>query len=92
MLLNNFKKQPDVLHLARDSKIKIINILALIDLVLTDRLKEINKIMLRIVIHNLIFIVKYDKKIGIQIYVEKNGSVFAGVMKFLRKEITAIRY
>ena len=47
--------------------------------------------MLRIVIHNLIFIVKYDKKIGIKIYIEKNGSVFAGVMKFLRKEITAIR-
>ena len=34
-----------MLHLVRDSNIKIIDILALIDLVLTNRRKEIDKIM-----------------------------------------------
>ena len=42
--------------------------------------------MLRIVIHNLIFIVKYDKKPGYK-FMLKKGSVFGGVMKFLRKEL-----
>ena len=38
------------------------------------------------VIHNLIFIVKYDKKPGYK-FMLKKGSVFGGVMKFLRKEL-----
>ena len=41
--------------------------------------------------HNLIFIVKYEKKPRYK-FMLKEGSVFGGVMKFLRKEITAIRY
>ena len=47
-----------MLHLVRDSNIKIIDILALIDLVLTNRRKEIDKIMWRTAIRKLIFIVK----------------------------------
>ena len=66
-------------------------LLTLIDFVLTDRSKKLNKIKLRIAINNLIFIVKYNKKPGYK-FMLKKGSVFGGVMKFLRKEITAIRY
>ena len=56
---------------------KIIEILAIIDLVLTNRWKETDKIMLRIVMRKLIFIVKCNRKRENKFMWKKNWSVFA---------------